>query len=106
VDQVLRRQNDKIMRLYAQTATIENGFVYLPSEAPGDPGISPFATLGAPRRPAIKRRLILRSDRIEDRKRGLREQYDTNSGSGAEKLCDPSRLGHLDRSDETQRTFA
>jgi hypothetical protein len=27
-------EHDKIMRLYAQTATIENGFVYLPSEAP------------------------------------------------------------------------
>jgi predicted phage terminase large subunit-like protein len=26
-------EQDKIMRLYAQTATIENGFVYLPSEA-------------------------------------------------------------------------
>jgi Terminase RNaseH-like domain len=27
-------EHDKTMRLYAQTATIENGFVYLPSEAP------------------------------------------------------------------------
>ena len=26
-------EHDKIMRLYAQTATIENGFVYLPREA-------------------------------------------------------------------------
>ena len=36
VDTVTRYlpEHDKIMRLYAQTATIENGFVYLPSEAP------------------------------------------------------------------------
>jgi predicted phage terminase large subunit-like protein len=27
-------EGDKIMRLHAQTATIENGFVYLPQEAP------------------------------------------------------------------------
>lgn len=27
-------EQDKLMRLYAQTATIENGFVYVPSEAP------------------------------------------------------------------------
>ena len=26
-------EHDKVMRLYAQTATIENGFVYLPREA-------------------------------------------------------------------------
>jgi predicted phage terminase large subunit-like protein len=26
---------DKVMRLHAQTATIENGFVYLPNEAHG-----------------------------------------------------------------------
>jgi len=27
-------EGDKVMRLYAQTATIENGFVFLPDEAP------------------------------------------------------------------------
>jgi phage terminase large subunit-like protein len=29
-----RPQTDKIMRIYAQTAMIENGFVHLPETAP------------------------------------------------------------------------
>jgi predicted phage terminase large subunit-like protein len=31
---VCKPEHDKVMRLHAQTATIENGFVYLPREAP------------------------------------------------------------------------
>jgi predicted phage terminase large subunit-like protein len=31
---------DKIMRLNAQTAMIENGFVHIPEAAPGSPNIS------------------------------------------------------------------
>jgi phage terminase large subunit-like protein len=34
-------QADKAMRLYAQTATIESGFVHLPERAPGS---APFST--------------------------------------------------------------
>lgn len=30
----IKPDDDKIMRLHGQTATIENGFVHLPSEAP------------------------------------------------------------------------
>ena len=30
----VKPEGDKVMRLHAQTATIENGFVYLPKEAP------------------------------------------------------------------------
>ncbi len=29
-----RPQSDKVMRLHAQTATVENGFVHLPERAP------------------------------------------------------------------------
>jgi predicted phage terminase large subunit-like protein len=29
-----QRQSDKVMRMHAQTAMIENGFVHLPKEAP------------------------------------------------------------------------
>ncbi len=36
-----RPQSDKVMRLHAQTAMIENGFVHLPEEAPWPPPTSP-----------------------------------------------------------------
>jgi len=84
-------QADKVMRMHAQTAAIENGFVHLPQAAPWLAEYLPTSSRSSPTAASTTRSMRRRSSSTGARSRGARTGSTPSTGC-ATRNCKRSRV--------------